>query len=118
MVENRNVHMINNILLMVLGTAGMIVFFPYNFDNTHTCLAHKYVERDISSCCEELPGDADKDHCNPDGIHSGENHHLMSHYLYPFAFLWWTSIGLVVLQVRNIALRRKQVNPRHKGKLT
>ena len=86
--------------LLILGITGSILFFPFNFGNSHTCLAHKYIKSDASICCENPPGNEQPGHSTEVEINSGENHHLLSHYLYPFAFLWWISIGIVFLSYK------------------
>ena len=104
-------------VLIGLGIAGIIAFFPFNFDNTYTCLAHRYVKGDNSTCCGKNPEMIHSDQNHAVDSHSGASHHLMQHYLVPFAFLWWTSIGIVFLQVRNLARQRKRLKSRHKGNI-
>ena len=109
--------MILKLAFIIFGVLGIILFFPYNFENTHTCLAHKYIGSNSPSCFEYSQGNKGSEHCNDSVHNSRENHRLTSHYLYPFGFLWWASIGLVVLQVRNIKLKRKRLDKRNKGQI-
>jgi len=109
--------MILKFAFIIFGVSGIVLFFPYNFGNTHTCLAHKYLGPETSSYCENTQVSNGSEHCNDIDLTSRENHYLASHYLYPFGFLWWASIGLVVLQVRNIRLKRKRLDKRNKGQI-
>jgi len=103
--------------LLVLGIAGSVLFFPFNFGNSGTCLAHKYIKSNMSICCESSPAKDRSDDCMGVETHTGENHHLLSHYLYPFAFLWWASIGLTVLQIRKFKFKNKLFKIRNQGSL-
>lgn len=102
---------------IILGVSGIIAFFPFNFGNSHTCLAHKYIGSESHSCCENSQGNENSAHCNDINPTDSDNHHLTSLYLYPFGFLWWASIGLVVLQLRSIGLKRKRLDKRNKDQI-
>lgn len=92
--------------LVILGLAGFILFFPFNFGNSHSCLAHKYLTSKTPGCCNEHHVHGSSNRTTEVERIAQENHHLLSHYLYPFAFLWWGSIGLIVLQIRNLRIKK------------
>ncbi len=76
---------IRKILLVaaaVFGIAGVILFFPMNFSNEHTCLLDLIVHAAATASDPEAP------HAHP-----GE---LLRHYLFPYGLLWWSSIVAVI----------------------
>jgi hypothetical protein len=66
----------------VFGIAGVILFFPMNFSNEHTCPLDLIVHAAATSADPEAP------HAHP-----GE---LLRHYLLPYGLLWWSSIIAVI----------------------
>jgi hypothetical protein len=93
--------------ILVLGFAGIILFFPFNFGNGHSCLAHKYFKSSTAGCCDSYTQNDSSEAGMKMVTMPSHHNHLLKHYLYPFAFLWWTSIGLVFLQLRNLNLKKK-----------
>jgi hypothetical protein len=67
------------ILLVLAGVAGLILCFPWKFDNGSTCLADEYFN----------------DHSIVRPVHM--NYQMQMHrYLLPYGFLWWLSIAILV----------------------
>lgn len=77
-----------------IGLAGIILFFPMNFNDTHTCLYNKYYCSYKNRPCPKMS--------NPDELN--EVHHamnmndrgsiLLKKYIFPYGFLWWGSLTL------------------------
>ena len=101
--------------ILIMGLAGFILFFPYKFGNNHSCLAHKYLKSNLPECCLKQNISDHADHSIETDINPVANHHLLSHYIFPFAFLWWASIGLLVIQIRNIKNKHKRLKMRNQG---
>ena len=99
--------------ILFVGIAGFIFFFPFNFGNSHSCLAHKYLKSNSPVCCLKQYSSNHSDHRIETEMNSVENHHLLGHYIYPFAFFWWASIGLIVIQIRNIKNKYKRLKMRN-----
>lgn len=67
---------------MGVAMAGVILFFPMNFSNEHTCLLDLAVHAAATASHPEAPHD-----------HPSE---LLRHYLIPYGLLWWSSIVAVI----------------------
>jgi hypothetical protein len=66
----------------MLAIAGVILFFPMNFSNEHTCLLDLIVHAAATASNPEAP------HAHPS--------ELLRHYLFPYGLLWWSSIAAVI----------------------
>ena len=76
---------IKKILLVAValfGIAGVVLFFPMNFSDEHTCLLDLIVHAAATTSNPEAP------HAHPS--------ELLRHYLFPYGLLWWSSIIAVI----------------------
>jgi len=107
-------------LLLALGVAGGILFFPINLDNRYTCMYHQLRNRS-----SHPPGHMMAAHLreskNQSVIPTMEHHmamqmeemknapygylllwgeqdtRLLNRYLLPFGLLWWSSLAIFVI---------------------
>ena len=87
------------LLLLLIGIAGSILFFPVNINNRYTCLGDKIVAHHQQRL-NELDS-LEKDMIHHVNISGQSNHHdlLMQKYVYPFGIFWWLSLGVVSLGI-------------------
>jgi hypothetical protein len=98
---------------ILLGLAGFILFFPFNLGNGHSCLAHKFFKSTNSVHIADHQNHQQSRHI-PE-MQSVHKHHLLNQYLFPFAFLWWASIGLMVYQLRHTGFTNHSKKIRNAG---
>lgn len=67
---------------MGVAAAGVILFFPMNFSDEHTCLLDLVVHAAATASHPEAP------HAHPS--------EMLRHYLIPYGLLWWSSIIAVI----------------------
>lgn len=77
----------------ILAIAGVILFFPINFSDEHTCLLDYIVHAAATVSDPNAP------HAHPS--------ELLGRYLVPYGLLWWSSILAVVVVA--IAWKRRAV---------
>ena len=77
----------------IFAIAGVILFFPFNFSDAHTCLFDVLVHAAASVS-------------NPEAQHTHSSE-LLRRYLIPYGLLWWSSI-IAVLMVAIAWLRRQK----------
>ncbi|HDL19322.1 MAG TPA: hypothetical protein ENH29_09730 [Bacteroidetes bacterium] len=81
-------------VFLILGTVGVIGFFPVNFESRYTCIYHRFFCDGMQNPTLDVA-----DGNRPGGLcYNSEVPHndLLKRYLIPFGFLWWSSIGLLV----------------------
>lgn len=90
-------------LILLLGIAGAVLFFPVRIGGNHTCLYHRIIDAHPSyySGNGRLP--TDTGHRDETAIDHSE---LLKHYLVPFGVLWWSSLSVVGVVVF-VFVRRK-----------
>lgn len=67
------------ILLILFGLFGIILFFPWKFENGSTCVADDYFN--VKSTVHPV----------------NMNYEMRMHrYILPYGFLWWLSIAILV----------------------
>ena len=79
----------------ILAMAGVILFFPFNFSDAHTCLFDLIVHAAATAS-------------NPAAEHTHPSE-LLRRYLIPYGLLWWSSI--IAVLVLAIAWLRRQKKP-------
>lgn len=79
----------------VLAMAGVILFFPINFSDAHTCLFDLIVHAAVTVS-------------SPEALHTHSSE-LLRRYLIPYGLLWWSSIIAVLIVA--IAWLRRQKKP-------
>ena len=68
------------IVVFMLGIMGIIMFCPFNFTNGQTCIVDRWLNSNFSSA-------------------STITYETRLHrYVVPYGLLWWSSIGLVVVE--------------------
>jgi hypothetical protein len=104
------------LLLLIIGIAGSILFFPVNIKNRHTCLGHKLMNNQQ----QELNKlDSDQNSMIHHTITSGHEGHqslLLQRYVYPFGIFWWLSLG-TVFGVIYLLFYRRNSNYTNKHKI-
>ena len=76
-MKNKKSKYILSLLLLIIGVAGIIIFFPAKMDGEYTCI------------CDRMLG-------KPSGITPASFTLLVERFFFPFAFMWWGSILLAV----------------------
>jgi len=71
------------VIVAIIAVAGVILLFPVNFGNEHTCLL------DHITHAAATISDAHTPHEHPS--------ELLRNYLIPYGILWWSSILAMVL---------------------
>ncbi len=69
-------------IILVLSVLGIILFFPLRYNGSDCCLGDGLSRLFLFNGAELKPH------------HPGDAHQLMMHYVFPFGFLWWSSIAL------------------------
>lgn len=95
------------LLLLAIGLAGAVVFFPFNIENRYTCLYHRLLEPEHGIIHAGSAADgARSESVAGNGQFSTLDHHgdLLAGYLSPFGFAWWGSLALTAFAA--YALRR------------
>ena len=72
------------ILLLIIGFIGIILFFPVNFNNSYTCIYHRFLNH------HNLESDIDLNNINHQ-----HNSDLLDIYINHYALFWWLSISLL-----------------------
>ena len=108
--EMKNKMKMVSFAMVVVGVTGVILFFPLNLDNAHTCFFHRLFSGDQGinpgwAGFGTIPGEA-------------EQHKLLQKYLVPFGFIWWFSLALVGWGIVRLRHRKNTANSpiRHKQK--
>lgn len=110
-------------IIILIAISGSIFFFPMNIGGKYTCFYHRIFNHthpvsDINAMDHHQKGNANLSKSENYDLHdqvsaNGKNntfHHgslLLDNYLHQYAFLWWTSIGLLALCIY-LVLKIKQ----------
>lgn len=77
----KNVILKYSIRPLIIGLLGMVLFFPYKFHNGQTCIIDRWLNHPIQH----------------ETTISFETR--LHRYVLPYGLLWWSSIGLVVVEL-------------------
>lgn len=77
-MKNKKLKYIVSILFLIIGIAGIIIFFPAKMDEEYTCICDRMLSK-------------------PSGITPASFTLLVERFFFPFAFMWWGSISAAVL---------------------
>jgi len=86
-------------VLILIGAAGSVIFFPLKLSESHTCVYHKIICPE-DTCYQKgsvLSTETSKDmhHQVMDNISLQHHSELINRYLMPFGLLWWGSLILL-----------------------
>ncbi len=82
-------------LLLVIGIAGSIFFFPMRIDVQRSCLMDSFINAHA-----------------PMESHAGHSHTGMEamaqKYILPYGLLWWLSLAITYMSIRRMAKARRR----------
>lgn len=88
----------NFILLMLgIGIAGAVLFFPVNIQNRYTCLYHRLLFPEHSYSHSHKAAEHPENQVSRDSLYDHLHDQLLRGYLKPFGLLWWGSLLIVTL---------------------
>ena len=85
-----------NITLLIIGLAGIILYFPCKFESEQTCL-FEHFNRTTEPVTEVNRS-------------SDYAHEMARHYVFPFGVIWWLSIAILWLSVADLIAINKNRN--------
>jgi len=80
-------------VLLVIGMAGSILFFPMRINEQRSCLMDSFVNAGTSA---EFHADHD---------HTGMEV-MAQKYIFPYGLLWWLSVAITYFSIRSLTKRK------------
>ena len=112
-------------LMLVLGLAGSVFFFPLQMDDQSSCCYERMFGGNENCTCRKEANDQSQHELamnatgeNAAGMHQ-HGSELLDSYLHHYAFPWWISVGLLAagcfLWIREKDKRQKTKDKRQKN---